>query len=263
VLSKDGLDLAIVNTELPLESRDDKLGILDVRAKTQEGKIINIEIQIVKSTAFFERITFYKSKLIASQIGRGDWYDRIKKTICIVITDFNLIENSAPERYHHVYRLHDPADGTYFGDVEEVHVFELTRLPAIPDGTSVWEWVLFIKAREEKELKMVKERNADIGRAVDELYRVSGNDEVRQLYELRERAWMDEQARLDYSLKEGLRQGMQQGMRQGLLQGRQEGRQEGKLEGLFETAGALKKMGLSDEQIALATGLPPEQIAGL
>jgi hypothetical protein len=32
--------------------------------------------------------------------------------------------------------LHDPVDGTYFGDVEEVHVFELTRLPAIPDGTS-------------------------------------------------------------------------------------------------------------------------------
>jgi predicted transposase/invertase (TIGR01784 family) len=90
---------------------------------------------------------------------------------------------------------------------------------------------------------MVKERNADIGRAVDELYRVSGDDEVRQLYELRERAWMDEQARLDYSFKEGIHQGIQQNR--------------------FETAGALKKMGLSDEQIALATGLPPEQIAGL
>jgi hypothetical protein len=32
---------------------------------------------------------------------------------------------------------------------------------------------------------------------------------------------------------------------------------------LFETAAALKKMGLSAEQIALATGLSPEQIAGL
>jgi predicted transposase/invertase (TIGR01784 family) len=143
--------------------------------------------------------------------------------------------------------------------VEEVHVFELTRLPAIPDGTGVWEWAQFIKAREEKELEMVKERNADIGRAVDELYRVSGDDEVRQLYEIRERAWMDEQARLDYSLKEGLRQGLQQGIQQGI----QQGRQEGKLEGLFATAGALKKMGLPLEQIALATGLPPEQIAGL
>jgi predicted transposase/invertase (TIGR01784 family) len=106
---------------------------------------------------------------------------------------------------------------------------------------------LFIKAREEKELEMVKERNADIGRAVDELYRVSGNDEVRQLYELREKAWMDEQARLDYSFKEGIQQGLQKGIQQNR----------------FETAGALKKMGLSDEQIALATGLPPEQIAGL
>ena len=187
-----------------------------------------------------------------------------------MITDFNLIENSEPKRYHHRYRLHDPADNTYFGDVEEVHVFELTRLPKIADGSKLWEWMSFIKAREESELKLVKERNADIGRAVGELYRVSSDDKVRRQYEMREKAWRDEQARLDYSLKEGIRQGwqggIQQGMQRGIQQGRQEGIQQGLQQGmerLFKTAGALKKMGLSAEQIAQATGLSSEQIAGL
>ena len=43
-------------------------------ATTHEGKIINIEIQIVKNTAFFERITFYKAKLITGQIKKGRDY---------------------------------------------------------------------------------------------------------------------------------------------------------------------------------------------
>ena len=198
-------------------------------------------------------------------------FDSIKKTICIVITDFNLIENSEPKRYHHRYKLYDPADRTYFGDVEEVHVLELTRLPAVADGSKMWEWVTFIGAREESKLQMVKERNEEIGRAVEELYRVSSDDRVRFQYEMREKAWRDEQARLDHSIKEGRRQGLQQGRKEGVQEGLQQGRREGIQEGIekgmqqgfFKTAVQLKKMGLSVEQIAEATGLSPEQIAGL
>jgi predicted transposase/invertase (TIGR01784 family) len=216
-----------------------------LRIKT--GETINIEIQIVKSAAFFERISFYKSKMTVAQISAQEPYDRIKKTICIVITDFYLIENSAPERYHHVYRLHDPVDDTYFGDVEEVHSFELPRLPKTPDGTVLWEWGSFIKAKEEKELRMVKELNAEVGLAVNELYRVSADDKIRYQYEMREKAWRDEYARLSYSREEGIVEGME----------------KGRAEGFFESARRMKAHGVTAENIALFTGLSLEQIAGL
>ena len=98
-IDKKDFDLTIINPELLPEGAGDKYGILDVCVKINTGEIINIEIQVVKSAAFIERITFYKSKLIVGQIGRGEGYGRIKKTICIVITDFALIENSDPNRY--------------------------------------------------------------------------------------------------------------------------------------------------------------------
>ena len=121
-----------------------------------------------------------------------------------------------------------------------MHVFELTRLPAVSDGSSLWDWILFIKSQEEKELEMLKERNADIGQAVEELYRVSADDTVRYQYEVREKTWRDEQARLDYSLHEGLQRGLKQGIKQGMQQGMQRGIQQG----IVETARASALCGI-------------------
>jgi hypothetical protein len=45
--------------------------------------------------------------------------------------------------------------------------------------------------------------------AVNELYRVSADSDVRRQYSLRERAWRDEQARTAYALQQGLQQGEQ------------------------------------------------------
>ena len=119
------------------------------------------------------------------------------------------------------------------------------------------------------------ERNEDIGEAVKELYRVSFDEEVRTRYELREKAQRDEYARLSYSLQEGIKKGMEKGLakgmkrglakgiQQGREEGREEGKQEGKQEGLRQTALALKKIGLPADQIAEATSLTLEEIAGL
>jgi predicted transposase/invertase (TIGR01784 family) len=265
---KDELaDLTIMNTELLPEAGDDKLGIMDILVRMKTGETINIEIQIVKSAAFFERISFYKSKLTVAQISAHESYDRIKKTICIVITDFNLIENSMPNRYHHIYRLYDPVDGTYFGDVEEVHTFELPRLPKTPDGTVLWEWVSFIKAKEEKELRMVKERNAEVGLAVDELYRVSADEKIRYQYEMREKAWRDEYARISYGRQEGReegrRDGIAEGLEKGIAEGLEKGLEKGRAEGFFESARRMKAHGVRAEDIAAFTGLSLTQIAGL
>ena len=40
-------DIEIINSELLREYKEDKKGILDVRVKTQDGRQINIEIQIL------------------------------------------------------------------------------------------------------------------------------------------------------------------------------------------------------------------------
>ena len=61
------------------------LDLLDIKVKTAAGKIINIEIQVDVKPAMRERIVFYNARMMAEQLGSGDDYNLIKKTISIVI----------------------------------------------------------------------------------------------------------------------------------------------------------------------------------
>ena len=58
-------------------------------------------------------------------------------------------------------------------------------------------------------------------------------------------------------------QGMQQGMEQGIQQGIQQGMEQGVKQEKLLIAANLKKMGLSLENIMLATGLTKEQVEAL
>ena len=56
-------ELEFLNTELLKEFKEDKKGILDVRVKTQNGKQIDIEIQVLPTDFMAERTVFYWSKM--------------------------------------------------------------------------------------------------------------------------------------------------------------------------------------------------------
>jgi predicted transposase/invertase (TIGR01784 family) len=112
-------DIVFIDPHLKREFEDDKLCILDIRVSATNGKEIEVELQVARTANIFERICYYKAEMLVGQLKKGDWYDKVKKTISITITDFNFIEGGDPGRYHHCFRPHDPVDGTYFGDVEE------------------------------------------------------------------------------------------------------------------------------------------------
>ena len=50
---------------------DEKIGILDVRVKSDNGSSINIEIQLVNQYNMIKRTLFYLSKMYLSQIAKG------------------------------------------------------------------------------------------------------------------------------------------------------------------------------------------------
>jgi predicted transposase/invertase (TIGR01784 family) len=238
---EEEFELEFLDTHLKPGFLDDKLCIIDIRIKTATGKQLDIEMQVAQTANVFERICFYKSKMIVEQLGEGDWYGSVKKVISIIVADFNFIEGGDENRYHHCYRQMDSADGTYFGDVEEIHVLELPKLTEASERGAVWEWAKFIGAESEEELKMIAQKNEMMKNAVKELYRISSDADVRRQYELREKAWRDEQARTAYAL--------QTGHAEGRIEGRAEGRAEGAAERealrrkLAEAEAALERLG--------------------
>lgn len=69
---------------------DDKIGILDIKAKLNDDTICDVEMQIADRRDIEKRILFYWSKLYSQSINSGDSYSNLQKTIIVLFSDYNL-----------------------------------------------------------------------------------------------------------------------------------------------------------------------------
>jgi predicted transposase/invertase (TIGR01784 family) len=178
-----GIDF--VNPRLKQEYNDDKNGIIDINIKLKNDEIIHIELQVLQFHGMIHRILYYHSKLIFQQIGKGEKYNKIKKTISIIITNHSLIKDS--NCYHLHYSYFDQKQMHIFTDLSEIHILELTKLPTEPDGTALWPWLKFISGENEEDFIMASRLNPVIEQARKRLEAISANKKVRKLSEAREK----------------------------------------------------------------------------
>ena len=239
--AEDYDEVTIVDPHLLREYDGDKLGILDVKVKTKSKKIIDIEIQLLPAPEFRERVVFYSAKMITEQVGSGEDYSKIKRVISIIITDYQLVPES--QKYHNRYTLYDPETHSEFTDIIEVNTLELTKLPEIEDGTTLWVWMKFLSARDREELNMIAEKNPQVKKAVARLMELSNDERTRLLYESRQKMEWDNQSRMRGA--------------------RAEGRSEGHTENRIEIARNAIKMNISTDDIAKLTGLSRKQVEDL
>ena len=70
---------------------DDKVGILDIKAKLNDGNVnCDIEMQVVDQKDIEKRILFYWSKMYIQTLRAGEDYENLKRCIVILITDYDL-----------------------------------------------------------------------------------------------------------------------------------------------------------------------------
>jgi predicted transposase/invertase (TIGR01784 family) len=128
----------------------------------------------------------------------------------------------------------------------ELYFQELPKVPEENDGRAVWDWMQFLRGKRKEDFEMAAKRNPDVRGAVDALYRISEDPEVR--------AQMDrEKARHDHATL--LYAAVQEGEARGEVRGKARSR--------AEIARNLKKRGRPVDQIAEDTGLSAEEIAKL
>jgi len=194
-LPQEECELTFLDTHLKREFEGDKLGILDVRVRTTSGQIINVEIQVEPQDYIAKRISYYKAKMIAGQLGEGDGYEQIQRVVCVCITSKPLFPGV--REYLNRFRFCNLTNGLCFeGIPEEIYTVELSKVPTENDGTGWWEWVRFLLARTEEEVEMVAQANPEIRKAADALYVLSADPNVRTEYERHEMAVRDEISRL-------------------------------------------------------------------
>ena len=214
----------IVGVNLKKDGLDDKLGILDIMAKTIDGEQINIEIQLINQYNMDKRTLFYWSKLYTDQLKQGQAFNVIKKTITINILNFDYIDI---ESYYSVFHLwEDKNKDCQLTDMLEIRFIELPKFRRAKADLSrqLDRWLLFIDSSE-GESDMVKNADPIIRKAEEILELLGSSDEVKRYYDAREKAIHDEITRTLGAREEGMEIGLAKGLAKGLEKGLEKGKE--------------------------------------
>ena len=263
------VSVEIKGTDVAKRFVDDKYSRLDIKAITNKNEVINIEIQLKNEHNMIKRSLYYLSKMYEEQLGEGDDYRLLKRTICINILNFNYLKTEA---FHSVYRLKELSTHEELTDVIEMHFIEIPKLPKEADETDMLvAWTEFLKDPESEKVRHLELSIEEVREAKNELIKMSNDGEQRAMYEMRAQILRDKisafnKAReegLEQGIQQGIQQGLQQGLQQGVEQGREEGLQEGLRAGVHQVARSLKQAGVEISVIETTTGLTEEEIKAL
>ena len=122
-------DVEFLDREKHGESDKAKGVRFDVLARSSDGRIFHIEIQVARDEYFMQRSFFYISQSFATQIQKGENYGVLKPVIYIGIMDFNLFGDT--RNSEDWYSLHKVMNvKTHVNTLPEVefHMIELPRL---------------------------------------------------------------------------------------------------------------------------------------
>ncbi|ABE05495.1 unknown [Rickettsia bellii RML369-C] len=86
VSSEDQIkEVILLNPYNPKNFLNDKLSVLDIKAKGETGKMFNIEIQVTDEADYDKRPLYYWAKMYTQQLKEGANYSELNKAIGIHI----------------------------------------------------------------------------------------------------------------------------------------------------------------------------------
>ena len=248
-------ETTLLPTILPQDYPDDKLGILDVRIRMDDGRQIDMEMQVAYFEYWDERILFYLSKIFTDQLKKGDPYENLKQCIHVSILDFTRFEDD--EQYFRTITFCDTKTGKEYTDLMKILILELPKLPeSLKIGNNLVKWMRFLNGKSRREFKEMAKTDKYIGIAYEELEKLSADELEKLEYEAREKAIRDHNSQMGSALRRGFKQGIQRGIEQGIQQGIQRGIEE-------ERASLIRNMlknGVTPESISKMTGISLEAI---
>ncbi len=251
------------STILEKDMLDDKIGIIDVHAKLEETIEVDIELQVINQKDIEKRLMFYWSKLYTKGINSGEDYNKLNRTIVILIADFELKTlNKIPEFYTKWQIRESKYTSVILTDVLEIYIIELPKAIKRKEITEkeLKPWVDFLENPKDMELINMSKQNAvAIKEAKKILKEISEDEHERYLAELREKYIRDQKAIEAFGYDNGLKIGVSRGRNEGKIEGKIEGRVEAKK----EIAKRMLKRNFSIEVILAVTGLTIEEIEKL
>jgi len=230
------VELQILNPFTDKMALDEKLSILDIKARDQLGRQFNVEMQMLATPALRPRILYYWGKLYTGPLLAGQEYDLLRPTISVCFVDGVLFP--AVPAHHLAFQLIDPTQGVVLTDHLSIHFFELPKFQRTVEEltTPLDAWLYFLRSAESLDPEALPGPldTPEIRQAMEALTMLTRVDIQKEIYEGRIKARRDERMRRIDALAEGRAEGLAQGRAEGLAQGRAEGLAQGRAEGLAQ-----------------------------
>ena len=291
------IKVRVLNTVQKGFNPGDKSTIMDVKAETDSGELIDVEMQryvlqplavppLTKgvlpesdvdekpaaknaSRAYPERSLFYGARHVNSSLASGEDYDKMKKSIVISFIDGVLFPEVSD--MHTEFLMRERQSHFMLTDKLSIHFLELGKVdermePA--EMTPLERFCAYIRfsgdeTKEDYVSKLLETGEEAVDMSEHVFKKLTEDDLAREMLERQIKAEHDQATWLKYATEEALERGLSEGLTQGLSKGRTQGRYEGYESALTEIARKMKQAGKSREEIEAFTGLAAEAIEKL
>lgn len=240
------------------EKAGNKESIVDLKAITEDGTVVIIEIQTYSTKNFFERTLYYWSKNYSSLLKRGNKYSKLRPVISINLID-DILFDKTDKRMHTCYLLKEKNTNKILTDHIQLHYVEIPKFDENADMAEsppvakkeLKNWILFLKSNKEEDMSQLLKEDTIFEKAIKKYNYFTDNEDLLNEYDRRE-AYLVYQSSLMRGAKED---GFEEGIEKGKLEGLKEGQ--------ISMAKAMKKDGADINLISKYTGLSIEEIKKL
>jgi predicted transposase/invertase (TIGR01784 family) len=231
--------------EIDLWKGDDKKVIMDVLCHTKDGRKIIVEMQRGDKGYLRNRLLYYATSMIHTQLNRGDTYGKLMPVYVVCFMDFRLQHDT--DKLIYKYQVREESNDLY-NNILNVYFCELPRFAGEPGKarTPVEVWFDLLK-----NMSTFASRPEMYDRRYDPIFEMSlqspipANEKIQYFRSMCNddiRSYLTEEDRLEIA---------------------EESFAKGKAEGKAEMIKKLKELGIATDALAKASDLSPDEIAAL
>jgi predicted transposase/invertase (TIGR01784 family) len=215
VLNSPITEVEILNPFNNKEFEEDKLSIVDIKARDQDGSWYIIEMQTSLPAGLQNRLVYYTAEMYAKQMREGEGYGDLKPAISICFLTEPLFPHHAAGHFR--FSLVDVENRISLNNQFQLHVIELSKydcLEEIVHGASRLEqWTFFLHRADEFPAERLRELlpTSTFTKATGMLEMISHDDRLRIIYDDHAKAERDQFALIKDARSEGEARGIEKG----------------------------------------------------
>ena len=179
-MKPDGVEVTVTNPISLGETFSAKDFILDVRVVLNDGRLIDLEMQMTNEYNWPDRSISYASRNF-DQLKRGEYYIDAKPVHSIGFLNFTLFKDN-PE-FNALYQLLNVKTKRLYSEKFSIHVIDLSRIDLATEEDrhyGIERWAKLFKTKTWEDLRMITKNNETMQKAADSLYQLNSDAVARQ-----------------------------------------------------------------------------------